>query len=70
MKKSITIPKKLKARPFGIFQHPFCRKRPEKMKAEPLRNFFCLKEVALCRNNEKIMKNDKGFFERPFCCKM
>ena len=32
--------KKLKMGPFGIFQHPFCRKTPEKMKAETLRDFF------------------------------
>ena len=30
------------------------------MKAEPLRKIFCLKEVELCRINEK--KNEKRFF--------
>ena len=28
------MPKKLKGGPFGIFQHPFCRKTPEKIKGE------------------------------------
>ena len=30
------------------------------MKAEPLRKVFCLKEVALCRNNEKNI--EKKFY--------
>ena len=56
IEKSHNSEKKLKGGLFGIFQHPFCRKTPEKMKAELLRIFFCLKEVALCRNNEKKMR--------------
>ena len=59
MKKNLTIPKKTEKGTFWYFQHPFCRKTPEKMKAEPLRKNFCLKEIALCRNNEK---NEKKFY--------
>ena len=35
------------------------------MKAEPLWNFLCLKEVALCRNNEKKLRRNftEFFFE-------
>ena len=33
--KSLTISKKLKGGPFGIFQHPFRRKTPKKMKGGP-----------------------------------
>ena len=63
-RKSHNFEKKLKGGPFGYFQHPFCRKTPEKMKAELLRNFFCLEEVALCRNNENnIEKFYRFFFE-------
>ena len=58
--------KKLEGGPFGIFQHPFCRTTPEKMKAEPLRIFFCRKEVALCRNNEKKEKNFPEIFRNFF----
>ena len=52
MKKVSQFRKKTES-PFGLFQHPFCRKSPETMKAEPLRKFFCLKVVALCQKNEK-----------------
>ena len=30
-----TMPKKLKGGPFGIFQHPFCRKTAKKFKGRP-----------------------------------
>ena len=30
------MPKKLKGGPFGIFQHPFCRKTPKTLKGDPL----------------------------------
>ena len=35
-KKSFTMPKKLNGEPFGIFQHPFCRKTPEKIEGDLL----------------------------------
>ena len=35
MKNSLTMPKKLKRGPFGIFQHPFCRKI-QKIEGGPL----------------------------------
>ena len=53
-------------RPFGIFQHHSAAKL-QKMKAEPLRKIFCLKEVELCRINEKKMRKDfSGFFSKFF----
>ena len=55
-KKVSQFRKKTERGPFGIFQDPFYRKTPDKMKAEPLRKIFCLKKVALCRNNEKKIK--------------
>ena len=42
--------KKLKGGPFGIFQHPFCRKTSKKMQGDPLaKNFFSKKKVSQCR---------------------
>ena len=38
--KNLTVPKKLKGGPFGIFQHPFCRKTAKKLKGDPLGKFF------------------------------
>ena len=32
--------KKLKGGPFGIFQHPFCRKTSKNCRGDPLGNFF------------------------------
>ena len=49
MKKYLTITKKTERGHFGIFQHSFCRNTPEKMKAEPLRNFFCLKSRTMSK---------------------
>ena len=34
-KKSLTVPKKTKGGPFGIFQHPFCRKTAKTLKGGP-----------------------------------
>ena len=34
------MPKKLKGGPFGIFEHPFCRKTPKKMKGGPFGKKF------------------------------
>ena len=36
--------KKLKGGPFGIFQHPFCRKTSKKLKGGPFREFFFRKK--------------------------
>ena len=38
--KNLTVPKKLKGGPFGIFQHPFCAKTAKKSKGDPLRKKF------------------------------
>ena len=43
---------KLKGGPFGIFQHPFCRKTSKKMQGDPLgKNFFSKKKS---RSAEKM----------------
>ena len=34
---TLTVKKKLKGGPFGIFQHPFCRKTAKNWKGDPLR---------------------------------
>ena len=40
--------------PFGIFQHPFCRKTSKKCRGDPLgKNFFFGKKVSQCRKNER-----------------
>ena len=43
LKKRLTIPKKNKRGPIGIFKHPFWRKTPEKVKAEFLRKIVLSK---------------------------
>ena len=48
--KSLTMPKKLKGGPFGIFQDPFSRKTPKKLKGDPSGNKFSRKKS---RNAEK-----------------
>ena len=50
MKKSLTMPKKLKGGPFGIFQHPFCRKTPKKLKEGPFGEFFFEKKSHSAEN--------------------
>ena len=50
LKKSLTMPKKLKRGPFGIFQHPFCRKTPKKLKEDPLGKFFFEKKSHRAKN--------------------
>ena len=47
MKKSLTMPKKSKGGPFGIFQHPICRKTPEKLK--PFAEFFSKESRTLSK---------------------
>ena len=44
---SLTMPKKLKEGPFGIFQHPFCRKSPKKLKGDPVGKNFPEKSLAM-----------------------
>ena len=59
--------------PFGIFQHPFCRKTSKEMQGDTLGKFFFLKKVSQCRKNERgdplvspvlyvTRKNRKNFF--------
>ena len=50
LKKSLTMPKKLKGGPFGIFQHPFCRKTPKKLKGDPLGKKFFEKKSHRAEN--------------------
>ena len=45
--------KKLKGGPFGIFQHPFCRKTSKKRKGDPLGKFFSKKSLAVPKKNER-----------------
>ena len=47
------MPKKLKEGPFGIFQHPFCRKTPKKLKGALWGKIFPEKKS---RNAEKKLK--------------
>ena len=52
--KSLTMPKKLKGRPFGGFQHPFCRKTSKKMQGDPLgKNFFPEKKSQNAEKTER-----------------
>ena len=54
-KKSHNAEKKLKGGPFGIFQHPFCRKTSKKMQGGPFgeKFFFRKKSVTVPKNNER-----------------
>ena len=45
--KNLNAEKKLKGGPFGIFQHPFCRKTAKKLKGDPLRKKNFRKKVAV-----------------------
>ena len=45
--------KKLTRGPFGIFQHPFCRKTAEKMKGDPLGKFFPKKSLTVPKKTER-----------------
>ena len=56
--KNLTVPKKNDGGgPFGIFQHPFCRKTAKKFKGGPFgENFFPQKKVSQCR--KKIERGD------------
>ena len=46
--------KKLKGGPFGIFQHPFCRKTSKKMQGGPFgENFFSKKKSRSAEKNER-----------------
>ena len=56
---NLTIPKKnWKEEPFGIFQHPFCRKTSKKMQGDPLRKKIWKKIRKICLAVPK--KNWKG----------
>ena len=44
------MPKKLKGGPFGIFQQPFRRKTPEKLKGDPLGKLFFERKVPRAEN--------------------
>ena len=46
------MPKKLKGGPFGIFQHPFCRKTPKKFKGT--------KKISPEKKSRSAEKNSKG----------
>ena len=48
MKKSLNAEKtELKGGPFGIFQHPCCRKTPKKLKGDPLgENYFFFEKMS------------------------
>ena len=53
-KKNLTVPKKLKGGPFGIFQHPLCRKTVKKIEGGTLwGKFFFRKKVSQCQKNCK-----------------
>ena len=54
------MPKKLKGGPFGIFQHPFCRKTPKKLKVYPLGKKF---PEEKSRNTEKTERG--SLWSRP-----
>ena len=46
--------KNWKGGPFGIFQHPFCRKTSKKMQGDPLgKNFFSKKKSRSAEKNER-----------------
>ena len=48
------MPEKLKRGPFGIFQHPFCRKTPKKWKRGPFgENCFSEKSLAMPKKTER-----------------
>ena len=42
-----------KGGPFGIFQHPFCRKTPKKLEGGPLGEIFFRKKVSQSRKYSK-----------------
>ena len=48
------MPKKLKGGPFGIFQHPLCRKTPKKLKGDPLRKKFFFEKKS--HRGEKTLR--------------
>ena len=53
------MPKKLKWGPFGIFQHPFCRKTPKKIEGETFLGKNCSR-----KKSRNAKKNETG--EGPF----
>ena len=59
MKKSITMPKNWKKGPFGVFQHPFCRKAPKFEVGTLWGKFFPLKSIPMPK------KPKGGLWSRP-----
>ena len=55
--KSLTMPKNWKRGPFGIFQHPFCRKTPKNWRGPSGEKIFSRKKVSQSR---KVLKGSKG----------
>ena len=54
--KNLTVPKKLKGGPFGIFQHPFCRETAKfeggkDQKNQGRETFHFRKKISQCRKN-------------------
>ena len=47
------MPKKLEGGPFGIFQHPFCRKTLKKIEGGLFVEKFISRKVARCRKKLK-----------------
>ena len=47
------MPKKLKGGPFGIFQHPFCRKTSKYSKGTVWGNFFWKKSLTMPKKTER-----------------
>ena len=49
---SLTMPKKLKVGPFGIFKHPFCRKA-SKIEGGPFGEYFFEKSLTMPKKSER-----------------
>ena len=62
--KSLTMPKNWKGGPFGVFQHPFCRKTSKNWRGE---NFYFRKKISQCR--KKLWKGGPFGIFRQFCRK-
>ena len=51
--KSFTMTKNVKGGPFGIFQHPFCRKTSYNLKGGPFGEFFSRKKSRNAKKTER-----------------
>ena len=56
---SLTVPKKLEGGPFGIFQHPFCRKISKKNEGGPFGDFFSKKKSHRALQSLTVVKKCK-----------